>query len=125
MRTVNPGALSTVPFLTPGVGFRVDAVADAGHGGDDPGFAEPFTQCRDTDADGVRERVGVLVPRPLQEFFGADDTAVGGHEDFEHGELFPGECDEAAVAEDLTAERIQTQPCHLSYGWSVVGTPAV
>ena len=28
-------------------GSGLDAVADAGHGGDDPGFAEAFAQCRD------------------------------------------------------------------------------
>ena len=44
----------------------VDAVADAGHGGDDPGFAEAFAQCRDGDAHGVGERVRVLIPRPFQ-----------------------------------------------------------
>ena len=31
-------------LLTPGAGCCVDAVADAGHGGDDPGFAEAFAQ---------------------------------------------------------------------------------
>jgi transposase len=60
-RTLKPGALSTVFSLTPGVRLSVDAVAGAGHGGDDPGFAEPFAQCRDGDAHGVGERVGVKV----------------------------------------------------------------
>src|SRR4029450_3924205 len=95
--------LSTVSSLTPGVWSCVDAVPDAGHGGDQPGFAEPFAQCRDGDARGVGERVGVLIPRPFQELFGADDTAFGSDEDFEHGELFPGERDVAAVAGDLAA----------------------
>src|SRR5690348_10169704 len=85
----------------------VDAVADAGHGGDEPWFAESFTQGGDGDADGVGEGVGVLVPGPLQELFGADDTAFGGDEDFEHGELLAGERDVASVAEDLTAKRVQ------------------
>jgi hypothetical protein len=57
--------------------LRVDAVADAGHRGDDPGFAEAFAQSRDRDAHGVGERVGVLIPRPFQELFGADATAFG------------------------------------------------
>ena len=35
---------STVPSVTPGAGCGVDSVADAGHGGDDPGLAEPFAQ---------------------------------------------------------------------------------
>ena len=46
------------------LGCGVDAVAGAGDGGDDPGFAEPLAQCRDRDAHGVGERVGVLDPTP-------------------------------------------------------------
>src|SRR5207248_6192946 len=109
----------------PGVWLGVDAVANAGHGGDDPGFAEPFAQCGDGDAHGVRERVCVLIPCSLQEFFGADDTAFGSDEDFEHCELLPGERDVAAVAVDLAAERIQAQAGDLSHGWPDVSTPAV
>ena len=89
------------------------------------GFAEAFAQCRDRDAHGVGERVGVLIPRSFQELFGADDTAFGGDEDLEHGELLAGERDVAAVAVDLAAERIQTQTCDLSHGRPVVGAPAV
>ena len=103
----------------------VDAVAGAGDGGDDPGFAEPFAQCRDRDAHGVGERVGVLIPRPFEELFGADDTAFGGDEDFEHGELLAGQRDVAAVAVDLAAERIQPQAGDLAHRWPVVGAPAV
>ena len=55
----------------------VDAVAGAGYGGDDPGFAEALAQSGDGDAHGVGERVGVLVPCPFQELFGADDAAFG------------------------------------------------
>ena len=105
--------------------MRVDAVADAGHGGDDPGFAEAFAQCRDGDAHGVGERVRVLVPRPLQQLFGADDTAFGGDEHLEHGELLAGQRDVAAVAVDLAAERIQPQAGDLSHRRPVVGAPAV
>ena len=65
------------------------------------------------------------IPRPLQELFGADDTAFGRDEDFEHGELLAGERDVAAVAVDLAAERIQAQPCDLSHGGPVVGAPAI
>src|SRR3954447_8420071 len=106
-----PGALSTVSSLAPGVWSGVDAVPGAGHGGDDPRFAEAFAQCRDSDAHGVGERVGVLIPRSFQEFFGADDTAFGSDENFEHGELLPGQRDVAAVAVDLAAKRIQAQAC--------------
>src|SRR3954453_18578695 len=108
-RTLNPGALSTLASLTCGVWTVVDGVADAGHRGDQPGFAEPLAQRRDRDAHGVGERVGVLVPRPFQEFLGADNTALGRDEDFEHRELLPRQRDVAAVAVDLAAERIQAQ----------------
>jgi two-component system sensor histidine kinase VanS len=80
------------------VWLRLDAVPGAGHGGDDPGFAEPLAQCRHRDAHGVGERVCVLVPRSLQELLGADDTAFGRDEHFEHRELLPGQRDVAAVA---------------------------
>src|SRR4029453_16122904 len=111
--TLMPGARSTVSSPPPGVWLSVDAVADAGHGGDDPGFSEAFAQCRDGDPHGVGEWVCVLVPRPFQQLFGADDTAFGSDEDFEHGELLPGQRDVAAVAVDLSAERIQPQTCDL------------
>ncbi len=108
-----------------GIQFRVNAVPEAGHGGDDPGFAEALAQGRDGDAYGVRERVCVLVPRTFQEFFRADDTTFGGDEHFEHGELLPSERDVAAAAVDLAAERIQTQTSDLPHGWVAVGAPAV
>src|SRR4051794_11838703 len=111
--------------LGTGVWLSVDAVADAGHRGDDPGFAEAFAQSRDRDAHGAGERVCVLIPCSLQELFGGDDPAFGSHEDFEHCELLPGQCDVAAVAVDLAAERIQPQTRDLSDGWPVVGAPAV
>src|SRR6187397_596469 len=98
------------------VGASVDPVAGAGHGGDDPGLAEALAQSRDRDAHGVGERVRVLVPGPRQELFGADDTAFGGDEDLEHGELLPGQGDVAAVAVDLASERVQSQTGELSNG---------
>src|SRR4029077_20495812 len=94
-------ALSTLPSLTPGFSLSVDAVPGAGHGGDDPGFAEAFAQSRDRDAHGVGERVCVLIPRPFQQLLGADDTTFGSDEHFEHRELLPSERDVAAFAVDL------------------------
>ena len=41
---------------------------------------------------------------PLKECFGADETAFGSDENFEHCELLPGQCDTAAVAVDLSAD---------------------
>ena len=65
-------------------------IADAGHGGDEPGLAEPFAQSGDGDPHCVREGVCVLVPRSRQELLGADDAAFGFDEHLEHGELLPG-----------------------------------
>src|SRR4029077_19163431 len=90
-----------------------------------PGFAEAFTQCRDRDAHGVGERVRILIPRPFQQLLGADDPTFGRDENFEYGEVLPGERDVAALAVDLAAERIQPQACDLSRGWPDVGPPAV
>src|SRR3978361_265762 len=106
MRTLIPGLLSTVFSVSPGVRLRVDAIADAGNGRDDPGFAEAFAECRDRDTHCVGERGGVLVPRALEQVLRADDTALGGDEDFEHRELFSGERDVAVAAVDLAAEGI-------------------
>ena len=61
-----PGRLFMSTARVGGVRAGVDSVADAGHRGDEPWFAESFAQCGDGDADGVGEGVGVLVPGPLQ-----------------------------------------------------------
>src|SRR3954452_5519219 len=124
-RTLKPGRLSKLPSLGPGVWSRIDAVPVAGHGGDDPGLAEPLAQSRDRDAHRIRERVCVLIPCSRQELFGADDTAFGSDEDFEHCELLPGQCDVAAVAVHLASERIEPDTCDLSHRRPVVGTAAV
>src|SRR5918995_5696723 len=112
---LSPGGLSTVASL--------DAVADAGHRGYEPGFAEPLAQGRDGDAHGVGERVRVLIPRPFEQLLGADDAALGGDEDLEHRELLAGQRDVAPVAVDLTAERIQPQTRDLPHRRPVVGAP--
>src|SRR4051794_19403966 len=103
----------------------MDAIADARNGGDDPGLAEAFAQSRDSDAHGVGERICVLVPRSREELFPADDAAFGIDENLEHCELLPGQRDVAVVAEDLTAERIESQTRELSDGRPVVSAPAV
>ena len=105
--------------------MRVDAVSDAGHGGDDPGLPEPFAQPRDGDAHRVCERVGVLVPRPREQLLGADDAAFGRDEHLEHRELLPCQRDVTAVAVDLAAERIKPQAGDLAHGRPVVRTPAI
>src|SRR4051794_15276181 len=115
-----PGALSMRSSVRGGFRLGVDAVPDAGHGGDDPGFAEAFAQSRNRYAHGVGERVCVLVPRPFQQLFGADDTAFGSDENVEHRELLPRQWDVATIAVDLAAERIDAQTCDLSDGRPVV-----
>jgi hypothetical protein len=53
-----------------GVGLSAfDLVADAGGVLDDVGFSELAAEPCDGDAGGVGERVGVLIPRLLQEAF--------------------------------------------------------
>ena len=52
-RSLQPKALSMLASFGLGVWLSLDAVADAGHSGDDRGFAETFAQCRDGDAGGV------------------------------------------------------------------------
>src|SRR6187397_335217 len=96
-----PGALSILTSRTCGICRRVDAVSHARHSGDDPGLAETLAQPRDRDPHGVRERVGVLVPRAFEQLLGADDTAVRSDENLEHRELLPRQCDVPVVAVDL------------------------
>jgi len=47
---------------------------------------------------------------PFQKLFGADDTAFGGDENFEHGELLAGERDVAVVAVDLARNGSRRRP---------------
>src|ERR1700722_6286936 len=68
------------------------------------------------DANGVGERVCVLIPRPFQELFGGDDSSFGSDQDFKHGELLAGGRDVAAVAVDLSPEWIKSQAGDLSHG---------
>jgi hypothetical protein len=103
----------------------VDAVADPGDGRDDPGFAEALAQGRDRDADGVGERVGVLVPGPFQQVLRADDPALGGEEHLQHRELLAGERDVTSVAEHLPAERVEPQAPDLADRRPGVPAPAV
>ena len=114
-----------LPSFACGASSRIDAVAHAGHRDDQPRLTEPFAQGRDRDAHGVGERVGVLIPCPFEELFGADDAAFRSDEDVEHRELFPGERDVSAVAIDLAAKRVQPQACDLPYRRPTVGAPAV
>src|SRR4051812_21111199 len=106
------------------LGF-LDAVADAGNGRDEPGLAKALAQARDGDAHRVRERIRVLVPRPCQQLFGADDTAFRGDQDLEHGELLAGQSHVAAVAVALAPERVEPQPRDLPDGRPVVRAAAI
>src|SRR3569833_165226 len=103
----------------------VDPVADDWHRGDQPWLAESLAQRGDGDTDGVGEGVGVLVPGPFQQLFGADDTTLGGDEHFEHGELFASERDVTSVAKNLPAEGIQPQTRDLTDRRPRVRPPAV
>ena len=86
---------------------QLDPVADARHGLDHPRLAEALAQRRDGDAYGVGERIGVLIPRALEQVFGAHDSAAGGHEHIEHRELLARESDVAPVAVHLTTKAVE------------------
>jgi hypothetical protein len=63
------------------------------------GFAAAFAPGQDRDLDRIGDRVGVLIPRPLQKLFAL--TAFGGDEDFEYGDLVPDQlspADQEALA---------------------------
>jgi hypothetical protein len=62
---------------------------------------------------------------PVPAALGAYDTAFGGDEDFELGELLAGQRDVAVIAVDLAAERVQPQACDVAHGRPVVRAPAV
>src|SRR5260370_36763722 len=98
-----------------GVWLSADAVPDPSHGGNDPGFSESFAQCRDGDAYGVGERVGVLIPCPFQKLFGADHAAFGGDEEVENGELLTAARAVAAVHGALETVRLQHDTGELSH----------
>ena len=84
-----------------------DAVSDAGRVLDDVRFSELAAQAADRDADGVGERVGVLIPGLLEQSFCAERAGAGPEQRFEHGELFGGEVELSAVAGGGTGERVE------------------
>src|SRR3954453_17189917 len=83
---------------------------------DDGGRSQPTTQCHHGHPYDIGERVDVLVPDPFQELFGADDGAVRAQELLQHPELLARQPDIAAVAEHLTAGRIEGDPGTLQPG---------
>ena len=82
-------------------------VPHADHRLDDRRLAELAAQRHDRDADGVGERVGVLVPHPLEQLLGADDATVGGHQHLEHAELLAGEVQVAPGADGHPAPGVE------------------
>src|SRR4051794_3574498 len=113
-----PGDLSTVDRFLSVVRGSFDVVADAGHGRDEPWFAESLAQGGDGDAHRVGERICVLVPRLFEELLSTDDAPLGRDEDLQHGELLAGERDVAIVPVDLAAEGVQPETGDLAHGRS-------
>ena len=68
-----------------------DPVAALADGLDERRIAELDPQPADGRADGGGERVGGLVPYPLEEFFGWDHSVAGAEQALEQGELLGGE----------------------------------
>src|SRR3712207_9201126 len=60
-RTLNPGVLFTHASVTSGVWSRVDAVADAGHGGDEPGLAEALADRKSTRLNSSHANISYAV----------------------------------------------------------------
>ena len=90
----------------------------------DPGLAESLAQGRDRDANGVGERVGVLVPCSF-EALRRCDTAFGGDEHLEHGELLPGQRDATGRPGRPRGETDRAAALDLPHRRSVVRAPSV
>lgn len=71
------------------------------------GLTELAAQGHHGDAHDVGERVRVLVPRLLQELFRGDDGTLAAQQHLQDGELLGRELDFLAVAEHLSAVRVE------------------
>jgi hypothetical protein len=69
--------------------------------------AELAPQSQDHRFDRGGERVGHLVPHPLQQLLGGDYPAAGGEQAFEDGELFRAQLQPSAGAERHPAVRVE------------------
>src|SRR5215472_18224007 len=74
-----------------------DPVAGLGDRVDDRRVAELAAQPADGDLHRGGERVGHLVPHPLEQFLGRDHPALGGEQQLEHPELLRAEVQGAAA----------------------------
>ena len=77
---------------------RVDAVSGADDGVDDRRLTQLAAQRHHRDPHGRRERVGVLVPHPVEQLLAADHRAVRGEQRLEDPELLAGQVDQLAAA---------------------------
>ena len=108
------GELPSVSSLTPRAGVLCRCGSGARHGGDDQGspsrLRSPETVMRTALVNGSAFSSHACA----RSSSARRRAAFGGDEDFEHCELLPGQRDVAAVAVDLSAERIQTQASDLA-----------
>ena len=80
------------------------------------GVAELAPQVHHRHADGVGERVDVLVPHALEQRLRAHDGAVGAQQHVQHAELLRAQRHRAPVARDLVARRVQAHAGALEDG---------
>src|ERR1700732_4912159 len=84
-----------------------DPVAGLGHGLDDRRVTELTTQSAHGYLDGRGERVGHLIPYPLQDLLGRHDPALGGEQQFQDAELLGTEIELMAAPAGVPAWRVE------------------
>ena len=82
-------------------------VSDSGRVLDDLRFSELASQSADRDADGVGERVGVLIPGLLEQSLCAERARAGPEQRFEDSELLGGEVKLSPISSGGAAERVE------------------
>src|SRR5215468_2865591 len=98
-----------VTIAASGTAGSADPVARPGDRLDDRGVAELGPQPAHCRLHRLAERVGRLVPDPLQELLAGDDGAAGAEQDLQHGELLRVEREFPARPGDLPTGGVQPQ----------------
>jgi len=88
---------------------RGDPVAGLGQRLDDRRVAELAPQPADRHLDRARERVGHLVPHPLQQFLGRDHPPLRGEQQLEHAELLRSQVQRSASPARAPPRRVEPQ----------------
>src|SRR5262249_32955240 len=86
-----------------------NAVPHSGNGLDRPRLAQLLAQRRDDHPRRVGERVGVLVPRTLEERLGAEHATLGPQQLLEDAELLRGQRQQHIIPVRLMRERVEPE----------------